>query len=51
MTKLDKAVEIIRGMTDEELKEFVGIYCPLNLGIHEGNCAELTCDECWKEEV
>lgn len=52
MTKLDKAVEIVRGWSDEYLRDYISLtFCPkdFELGSQCKCCPE--CDEGWNEEV
>lgn len=58
MKKIDKAVEIIRGGSDEDLKTFLVIaqVCPLYFGISMAQinltrCDQALCHTCWNEEV
>ena len=59
MKKIDKAVEIIRGWSDEELKDFfIRNHCPYHLGIKKCEKCEgfeydryRCCTEGWNEEV
>jgi hypothetical protein len=54
MKKIDKAVEIVRGWSDEELKEFIIAhpYCPQQYGINKCHgCGEVCCSYGWNEEV
>ena len=60
MRKIDKAVEIVRGWSDEELKEYIleSGWCPSkynNLPDYIDACAlrdiDKDCEDCWNEEV
>ena len=56
MKKIDKAVEIIRGWIDEDIKKFIPNYdlCPYAFGLEEcvrcGKTAPPCCEEGWNEE-
>ena len=54
MKKLDRAVEIIRGWPNEDLKDLILVgLCPYQLGLGE-KCMDMdgeTCRNCWNEEV
>ena len=55
MTKLEKAVEVVRGWSDEELKEFIMSceWCPSKYGLKGSSLSKCnkTCHVCWNEEV
>jgi len=55
MTKLDKAIEIIRGWSDEELKEYIVLkLCPHDFTIKDYLYCGLKkthCKSCWNEEA
>ena len=52
MKKIDKAVEIIRGWSDEKLKALIiARFCPVSLGFDE-QCKHCPgCENGWNEEV
>ena len=56
MKKIDKAVEIVRGWSDEDIKKFIFDYdlCPYAFGLEEcvrcGENAPRCCEEGWNEE-
>ena len=54
MRKIDKAVEIIRGWSDEELKAFIrkSEWCPCYYGLNGDTWScNRNCEDCWNEEV
>ena len=58
MKKIDKAVEIVRAMSDEALKEYIKHRCPRIVdssleGDDPDACISLdkSCEDCWNEEV
>ena len=52
MKKLDRAVEIIRGWSDEDLKDLILVgLCPYQLGLGEKYMEDKSCRDCWNEEV
>ena len=59
MKKIDKAVEIVRGWSDEELKEIIfksylnpcRFYEISNCTASNEECMRKTPEDCWNEEV
>lgn len=56
MKKIDKAVEIVRGWSDEELKDFLAYrLCPYSFKMKDCEVCEGpavgSCEDCWNEEV
>ena len=55
MKKIDKAILIIRNMTDNELRKFARSRCPHLVGLepHPKCCGYFVadCEDCWNEEV
>lgn len=56
MKKIDKAVEIIRGWSDEELKDFLTYrICPCGFKMKDCEGCDVynavSCETCWNEEV
>lgn len=58
MKKIDKALEIVRAMSNEELKEYIKHRCPrivdsTLLGDDPDTCLSpgKSCEDCWNEEV
>ena len=51
MRKIDRAVEIIRGWSDEDLKDLILVgLCPYQLGLGEKCMNDEKCRNCWNEE-
>ena len=52
MKKIDRAVEIIRGWSDEDLKDLILVgLCPYQLGLGEKCMDDEKCRNCWNEET
>ena len=52
MKKIDRAVEIIRGWSDEDLKDLILVgLCPSQLGVGKKCMDDKSCRDCWNEEV
>jgi len=39
-------------MSDEDLKEFLKNFCPIDFGFHHVKCPDIgySCDWCWRKE-
>ncbi len=53
MKKIDKVVEIVRKMDDEELKALIitSSICPAYYDLENSKCIGMECEDCWDEEV
>ena len=52
MKQYEVAIEKIRKMSDEDLKEFLKNFCPIDFGFHHVKCPDIgySCDWCWRKE-
>ena len=52
MKKINRAVEIIRGWSEEGLKDLIIVgLCPSQVGVGKKCMEDKSCRDCWNEEI